>query len=347
MKDTLLPVRSRSSGRWGYFSTARRSLAIPAEFTDAKPYFDGFAWVGAGASRGIIDVEGRVTAVQGFDEVGNFGSGLAPFNVGSTLEYAPYEDRHYRTGGTWGFIDTAGRPVIAARYVHVTPFSEGLGFLQFDEAGHAFQPERVACCIDPAGKTIFEGSFQPMYSYREGRVVVCEALEKWRWLDRTGKEVGVRRYDLAWSFSEGLAPALVNQGYRHVFVDTNGREKFQAPEGLNYVGDFGEGLCWGELGQPRDIGNGRWFPGGTGVVGYFDDRGRWVINPAFDSAGTFHDGRARVTKAGKSGYIDRQGRIAIDVRFERAGEFTDGVAIVEENGLQAVIDTAGKAVWAG
>ena len=33
MKDTLLPVRSRSTGRWGYFSTARRALAIPAEFS--------------------------------------------------------------------------------------------------------------------------------------------------------------------------------------------------------------------------------------------------------------------------------------------------------------------------
>ncbi len=67
----------------------------------------------------------------------------------------------------------------------------------------------------------------------------------------------------------------------------------------------------------------------------------FVIEPAFDWAGPFSDGRAPVKTAGGWGYINTSGRIVIGPAFEEADPFRDGVARVVSGGMIGFIDRSG------
>ena len=60
--------------------------------------------------------------------------------------------------------------------------------------------------------------------------------------------------------------------------------------------------------------------------------GTIVINPQFDSVGSFSDGLAAVrsgdARTGKWGFIDKTGRIVINPQFGLADSFSDGLARV-------------------
>ena len=60
--------------------------------------------------------------------------------------------------------------------------------------------------------------------------------------------------------------------------------------------------------------------------------GTIVINPQFDSVGSFSDGLAAVrsgdARTGKWGFIDKTGRIVINPQFDSAEPFSDGLAMV-------------------
>lgn len=59
------------------------------------------------------------------------------------------------------------------------------------------------------------------------------------------------------------------------------------------AGSFSEGLA------PVQSSGGRW--------GYINQRNQWVIQPKFDEAKEFKDGRAAVKVKGKWGYINKRG----------------------------------------
>ncbi len=69
------------------------------------------------------------------------------------------------------------------------------------------------------------------------------------------------------------------------------------------------------------------------------------INPQFETAGEFSDGRARVGYANRFGYIDTKGKLAINPQFDRAGEFEHGLAPVWSGNLQGYVNRDGKYVW--
>jgi hypothetical protein len=67
--------------------------------------------------------------------------------------------------------------------------------------------------------------------------------------------------------------------------------------------------------------------------GYINVHGEVVVQPTFDSAGDFHDGRAVVKVGDKYGYIDANGRVAISLNYAYASDFSGGraTAIVRES----------------
>lgn len=60
------------------------------------------------------------------------------------------------------------------------------------------------------------------------------------------------------------------------------------------VGKFNEGLA------PVQTQSGKW--------GFVNQRQQWVIQPRFDEAKEFQDGRAAARQGGKWGFINRQGQ---------------------------------------
>lgn len=62
--------------------------------------------------------------------------------------------------------------------------------------------------------------------------------------------------------------------------------------------------------------------------GYIDSNGRWAIQPRFEQAGMFYEGKAAVQENGKWGYIDASGAYVIEPQFTWAGRFSENRAPV-------------------
>src|SRR5713226_1983329 len=63
----------------------------------------------------------------------------------------------------------------------------------------------------------------------------------------------------------------------------------------------------------------------NGKYGYIAKSGELVIQPQFDRAGQFLEGRAPVEVGTRWGYIDRTGKAVIAPQFDMADPFADGL----------------------
>lgn len=78
-----------------------------------------------------------------------------------------------------------------------------------------------------------------------------------------------------------------------------------------------------DMGQPR----GGFVPAKKdGKWGYLSIKDKnWLVNPAFDQADPFYEGRAAFKEGGLWGFIDNTGKIIIEPMFGEARRFSDGV----------------------
>jgi hypothetical protein len=81
--------------------------------------------------------------------------------------------------------------------------------------------------------------------------------------------------------------------------------------------------------------------------GLIDKRGRFVVNPRFDSTSAFLilEEPMPVWVNGKWGYIDKTGRYVINPQFEQANPFMNGLGQVQLGNKIGYVDRMGKYVW--
>ncbi len=181
--------------------------------------------------------------------------------------------------------------------------------------------------------------------FSEGLAVVAKKVPnthgRWGYIDHTGKVVVETKFNLAKSFSEGLAAVIVSDqpssaGGKIGYIDRTGRMVIQPKFDHGSVSDyaFTEGLA------AVPLANGKW--------GYIDKTGKFVIEPRFDLALPFSEGRAVVAIAEpayaerKSGVIDTQGRWIVEPQYESVGEFSEGLAPVSLGEKIGFIDPQGQ-----
>src|SRR5262249_45828952 len=133
--------------------------------------------------------------------------------------------------------------------------------------------------------------------------------------DQTAHVVIPPRFDDAGPFSEGLAAVRV--GGKFGYIDKTGRVVIE-PQ-FDYAGTFSEGVASAGIG-PKN--------------GYIDKTGTFVITPQLmvvDLA-AFSEGLAAVRVgeflSGKWGFIDREGKLVIDPDFDTVGSFHEGLAVI-------------------
>ena len=80
--------------------------------------------------------------------------------------------------------------------------------------------------------------------------------------------------------------------------------------------------------------------------GYVNEKGKYIVNPTFDSADYFSCGRARYSENGLFGYIDSKGRKVIEAVYSRATTFSEDKAYVVRDGeALECINTKGEVLF--
>jgi hypothetical protein len=243
---------------------------------------------------GYMDANGKIVIEPQFNMAFEFDEGVAQVMV---------KDR-------WGFIDPSGKFVIQPKFARVDRFYEGFArvCINPDVAEFAGYIDKTGTLVIPTEGAEYLGKFS------EGLAPV-KIKGKFGFIDRTGKFVIPQKYDIADSFTEGLARVAIKKGekYNWGFIDKNGKER--TPLHFDDACNFSEGLACVGVGD---------------LFGFINPDGNFVISPKFDFAGDFQEGLAPVHKV-KFGFIDKTGNVAIPEQFDIAHGFSEGLAAVAQD----------------
>ena len=307
------------------FINGNGEVVIEPQFGNVGEFSEGLAPIsfdGPGAKNakiGFIDEKGNVVIEPQFELVWGFSEGVAPFSKGNK----------------WGFIDRTGNVVIEPRFEMVDNFSEGVVGVTNDLKGGEWS------FIDKTGKVVLEAITNFIDNeFSEGLLVTKVGGKdgKFGYVDTKGNIVIEPRFDVAFSFSEGLA--LVCIGNKCGFIDKDGRIVIKPTFELlgvlrgSPLNSFSEGLARLKV---------------NGKYGFIDRTGNIAIEPQFDEAEDFSSGYALVRVGDKYGYIDRTGALVFEPQFKDAKSIDGDLAKVSKYSSTSFewvyVDRLGKIVW--
>jgi len=166
-KPVIVPFRDQSTGLYGYKNTKTGKILVPAKYNFANAFSEGL---------GAVNVSGKVA----YDK-----------------EYAT---DYVCKGGKWGYVDSIGTVVIAAKYDNTDDFHEGFS---------SVEQNKKKALIDATGKVITEFKYEYIYPFSEGLAVVGRGKPlKFTYVDKTGKEILPCDMDEANSFFKGKAKII-------------------------------------------------------------------------------------------------------------------------------------------
>lgn len=353
-------ARVARAGKWGAIDRQGR-VVVPLEFDRLGPFAEGYApacrdtdrpsGVTEGVGRGqrdvkvqacgFVDRSGRLAVPLRYTGVNWFEHGVAQVQL--------RRESPCLVASEWGLVDATGREVLPVRYCYVSPPSEGLVKVIYEEPslevrrfGFHSLDGRVAI-----PKLPYDGSHE---AWSEGLLGVRRA-QRFGFIDHAGREVIPLRFGSAFPFAEGLAAAELDGKWG--FVDRTGA--LAVPAIYDEVGTFREGLAWARRGDlagfidrsgkvvvpfafdgwvDRQARPG-WSEGLCGMKapgggwGFIDRSGRWVVPPEHAWVRPCREGRCAAQQGKLWGFYDLSGELAIPFRYSRVeSDFADGLAYV-------------------
>lgn len=219
--------------------------------------------------------------------------------------------------GKWGVVDTAGTTVIPFKYDYLFYFYHG--------NDKSREHGRTKACRN--GKwgyiNIHENQVIPLIydelhesAYNDDwRYALARLNGKWGVINHDGAVLIPFEYDeMGFGNSDdknGGVIVWVAKGEADfmVVVDHSGNRYYYSETGALY-----QGLTWA-----RDL--------ESGLVGFMKADGSRVADPAYDAAGEFHDGMARVWLNGQYGFVDANGKLVIAPAYQVALEPNGGAIL--------------------
>jgi len=204
--ESLAPAKG-SNGKWGYQDKSG-TFIVPPQFDRAERFSEGLAVVGLKEKFGYIDMSGHIAIPVRFVHAASFSEGLALVHTTWGMNLLG------KVEGVWlfgraGYIDHEGKFVITPRLVeNAKDFSQGLA---------AFEP----------GPSSW-------------------GTAKWGYLDKAGRWAIKPQFDVAGSFSEGMAPVAVfldkkSNREKWGYIDQAG--KLQIPAQFDGAQAFHQGVA--------------------------------------------------------------------------------------------------------
>ncbi len=314
------PFRVGIGGKIGFMDN-RGNVVVPIRFEDALWFSEGSGPVVHRGRWGYIDHHGDWVIEPQWKEATVFRCGLGAVRgddgwvVINRRGKAAFEGKFRnppqfsegfaaaRRGGSFGYLDTAGRFVIppafpaedaggGSSWYTASPFSEGLASIRVPGGLHGF--------IDTAGRFAVPPMFCGTEHFQEGLAAVMLPPPDCRWIyiNVSGEAAcGGRIFSEANPFSEGVA-AVHARGHGWGFIDRHGDWAIEPRKEFLWAREFSEGLA--SIAFRR------------GGIGYIDRSGNVRIPPKnWSWGGRFEGGTAPVQSEGdwrKWGYIDTSGK---------------------------------------
>ena len=228
-----------------------------------------------------------------------------------------------------------GEFFLEPQFLDAETFSEGFAAVKigsdYDNSKYGF--------IDKAGKLVIESRFARARGFREGYAAVgigssgfgsdnkFDSNVKWGIINRQGEFEIYPQFEGIWYERDGVFNAQIKDSLGKIvnkLIDKHGNEVHPA-----FLNEY-RGLARDNYDSFIDGLGAVYSP--SGLVGYMNLAGEWVIEPKFQETHLFSEGLAAAKLPGETsqyGYIDKSGRWAIAPKFKDAFPFSDGLASVK------------------
>lgn len=234
--------------------------------------------------------------------------------------------------GSYSIIDTNGNYLLRGHKGAIHDFSGG--FAAFTSSTNGNYSSYRYGAMNDKGEVVIPEKYIWVKDFAEGLFPVEISKDLWGFVDKTDKTVIPFQYQMAFSFSEGLA--LVKKNGKFGFIDKTGKEVIPCKYDKGNK-PFKEGLTTVKL---------------DGKTLLIDKKGNVVKTMDYDYVYEFVKGRALVNKYTTQnvyGFIDRKGNEVVPLMYANARSFTKvglaAVSLCENSKCQyGFIDTNGRVV---
>ncbi|MDX2003044.1 MAG: WG repeat-containing protein [Chitinophagales bacterium] len=223
----MLLMVFEENGLYGYKDSLTDEIVIPATFSDAFPFSEGYAAVSINPCEddckyGYINRRGKLVIDTLYDEADLFHNGLAIVMKGNCGETS--------TTCKWGFINVHGEIVVPMEYDDAFIFSNGLAMVRKHDEGYGY--------VNSTGKVVIPLQFNDATSFSEGLAAVKQD-SLWGFIDTLGNMVIPFTFKKAGPFGQGLAPVATKNLWG--YIDITG--KIVLPEKHEFANPFKNGIA--------------------------------------------------------------------------------------------------------
>jgi WG containing repeat len=231
----------------------------------------------------------------------------------------PHQSNDQDHVSAYGYQDQNGVEMVPPRFKDAHAFHEGLaavrgsngwGFL--DTAGHITVSFPNALWLGDINEGISAVGFSSKGVHYE-----------WKLADRSGTIIVSPHYRYIGNFSEGSAPAMVNEKWG--FINRSGAWIIEPK--FDNAKPFHEGLAAVAVSVP----NSKTLAGGF-KWGFIDRSGNYAVDPQFADADSFSEGLAPAAVQDDDcylfGFVDHSGAFEVKPQFLHANQFSEGMAAV-------------------
>jgi hypothetical protein len=333
MGQNRYPVKV--DGQYGYIDK-KGNVVIKPRFDYIVDFSNGFAlYTQKDLTTVVVDTNGNNL----FELKGNYPNDLAERTNPSHDYPFSFNDNRLAVFDTttkkYGFIDKSAKWVIKPQFKHVTDFSEGLaavGFWDNDpnhlmSTGSKEYSEHLASVkwgfIDTNGVMVIDTQYREVSAFHMGICLVDK-----NFIDRNGNKIN--------------PDTILDQELLCRLQSEN--SNFQYQKGGKYISSNSKFNSCGIVARENYDGI-----SSSGRFGYVDCQNSWIIQPKFQNARNFVDGKAGVQrKISKGnfewGFINCSGDTVMDFQFQHVGDFYQGVVPVCKNDKWGVVNERNEVV---
>lgn len=323
---------AQKNGKWGYLDSIGKA-ALPFDYDGATSFSEGRAALKYGNYWLLINTKLAVVSKPLFTLIRPMSGGF------SAVQFPDAEDGHTVNA----YITRAGQiNIVLEQGEQGFNFYDGLARVMASIEGSV-----LFGYMDTSQTFVVPLSYAQAFDFSNRRALVI-VDHKAGFIDTRGYYIRQPEFDEAYDFSEGLA--YTKRDGVVTFIDTTGKERFSVkPKKADNVAPyFREGLIaftkGGKTGfmnatgkvviKPRaDIivkdGKYPFFSEGTaaaanasGLYGYIDKKGKWVITPAYAYAGPMAFKRAIVSDGKSYGVVDNAGKVRVPLEYDLIMNYT-------------------------